>query len=40
MPLRLWIVILSFMVVAVTTPSTLAQTSSVDRPGGAPRRDL
>src|SRR5215213_6089495 len=31
-PLRLWLVILSFMVVAVTTPSTLAQTSSVDRP--------
>ena len=32
MPLRLWIVILSFMVVAVTAPSTLAQTTSVDRP--------
>ena len=32
MPLRLWLVILSFVVVAVTTPSTLAQTTSVDRP--------
>ncbi len=32
MPLRLWLVILSFVVVAVTTPSTLAQTSSADRP--------
>jgi hypothetical protein len=32
MPLRLWLVILSFVVVAATTPSTLAQTSSVDRP--------
>jgi hypothetical protein len=31
-PLRLWLVILSFVVVAATTPSTLAQTSSVDRP--------
>ena len=31
-PLRLWLVILSFVVAAVTTPSTLAQTSSVDRP--------
>ena len=32
MPLRLWLVVLSLVVVAVTTPSTLAQTSSVDRP--------
>ena len=32
MPLRLWLVILSFLVVSVTTPSTLAQTTSVDRP--------
>jgi hypothetical protein len=32
MPLRLWLVILSFVVVAATAPSTLAQTSSVDRP--------
>jgi hypothetical protein len=31
-PLRLWLVILSFAVIAATTPSTLAQTSSVDRP--------
>jgi hypothetical protein len=31
-PLRLWLVILSFVVVAATTPSTLAQTTSVDRP--------
>ena len=30
--LRLWLVILSIVVVAVTAPSTLAQTSSVDRP--------
>ena len=32
MPLRLWLVILSFLVVGVTTPSTLAQATSVDRP--------
>ena len=32
MRLRLWLVILGFAVVAVTAPSTLAQTSSVDRP--------
>ena len=32
MPLRLWLVILSFAVLAATTPSTLAQTSAVDRP--------
>jgi len=32
MPLRLWLVILSFAVAMVTTPSTLAQTTSVDRP--------
>ena len=32
MRLRLWLVILSFAVVAVTAPSALAQTSSVDRP--------
>ena len=32
MPLRLWLVVLSFAVVAATTPSTLAQTDSVDRP--------
>ena len=32
MPLRLWLVILSFAVVAVMTPSALAQTSAVDRP--------
>jgi hypothetical protein len=31
-PLRLWLVILSFLVVGVTTPSTLAQATSVDRP--------
>jgi hypothetical protein len=31
-PLRLWLVVLSLVGVAVTTPSTLAQTSSVDRP--------
>jgi hypothetical protein len=31
-PLRLWLVILSFVVVGVTTPSTLAQSTSVDRP--------
>src|SRR5215213_5149175 len=31
-PLRLWLVILSFVVVAATTPSILAQTSAVDRP--------
>jgi hypothetical protein len=31
-PLRLWLVILSFAVVAATTPSTLAQTDTVDRP--------
>lgn len=32
MPLRLWLVILSFVAVAATTPATLAQVSSVDRP--------
>ena len=32
MPLRLWLVILSLVVVAATSPSTLAQTTSVDRP--------
>ena len=32
MPLRLWLVILSFALAMVATPSTLAQTSSVDRP--------
>ena len=32
MPLRLWLVILSFAVAVVAAPSTLAQTSSVDRP--------
>ena len=32
MPLRLWLVILSFVVVAVMPFSALAQTSSVDRP--------
>jgi hypothetical protein len=32
MPLRLWLVILSFTVAMVAAPSTLAQTSSVDRP--------
>ena len=32
MPLRLWLVILSFAMVAVMTPSTVAQTSAVDRP--------
>jgi hypothetical protein len=32
MPLRLWPVILSFAVAMVATPSTLAQTTSVDRP--------
>jgi hypothetical protein len=31
-PLRLCLVILSFVVVAMTTPSMLAQTTSVDRP--------
>jgi hypothetical protein len=31
-PLRLWFIILSFVVVAVTAPSSLAQTTSVDRP--------
>jgi hypothetical protein len=31
-PLRLWLVILSFAVIAMTTPSTLAQTTSIDRP--------
>jgi hypothetical protein len=31
-PLRLWLVILSFVVVGVTPPSALAQTTSVDRP--------
>jgi hypothetical protein len=31
-PLRLWLIILSFLVVAATAPATLAQTSSVDRP--------
>jgi hypothetical protein len=31
-PLRLWLVMLSFVVVAVTAPSTVAQSSSVDRP--------
>ena len=32
MPLRLWLVIFSFVVVAVTTSSAVAQTSAVDRP--------
>jgi hypothetical protein len=32
MPLRLWLVILSFAVAMVAAPSTLAQTISVDRP--------
>ena len=32
MPLRLWLVILSFAVALVATPPTLAQTTSVDRP--------
>jgi hypothetical protein len=32
MPLRLWLVILTFALAMVATPSTLAQTSSVDRP--------
>ena len=32
MPLRLWPVILSFVVAVVASPSALAQTSSVDRP--------
>ncbi len=32
MPLRLWLVILSFVIAMTATPSTLAQTSSVDRP--------
>ena len=32
MPLRLWLVILSFTVAMVAAPSILAQTSSVDRP--------
>ena len=32
MPLRLWLVILSFAVAMVAAPATLAQTSSVDRP--------
>ncbi len=32
MPLRLWLVILSFAVAMVAAPSTLAQTTSVDRP--------
>jgi hypothetical protein len=31
-PLRLWLVILSFVVVAATTSSAVAQTSAVDRP--------
>src|SRR5918993_3962246 len=31
-PLRLWLVILSFAVAMVAAPATLAQTSSVDRP--------
>src|SRR5215208_5355015 len=32
MPLRLWLIILSFAVALVAAPSTLAQTSAVDRP--------
>ena len=32
MPLRLWLVILSFAVALVASPPALAQTSSVDRP--------
>ena len=32
MPLRLWLVIFSFVIAMTATPSTFAQTSSVDRP--------